>query len=398
MRISTAQIYKNGLSAMQARQADLSRTQQQLATGKRLLTPADDPSGSAHALKLHEQIASIERYARHAAQAAPRLAQEEGGLVSSGDSLHRVRELAVQAANATQTPESRQATARELRQIFAGLVDAANSRAANGEFLFAGFRSANQPFLLGPDGRVDYVGDDGQREIELARGRKVAVGDNGRAFMTIPRGNGVFVVTPSEANTGTTRVSAADIVDHSALTGEPYTIVMTGPDAYEIVDGDGDVVATGAYTAGQGIDIAGMRVVLDGEPAAGDLFHIEPGATTSIFAIVDGLAAALEAEASTAGARALQTHRVTSALLDIDRAIERVLELRTDVGARLNMIEAQVDVNADQKLDLRAALSRIEDLDYAEAISRHSLQLAALQAAQQTYVQVSRLSLFDWLK
>lgn len=398
MRISTAQIYRNGLTAMQSRQMDLSRTQQQLATGKRLLTPADDPAASAQALKLHERIASIEQYARNAEQAATRLGQEEAVLVSIADSLNRVRELAVQGANATQTPESRQAIARELRQISVGLLDAANSRAANGEYLFAGYRSANQPFLLGPGGRVDYVGDDGQREIELAPGRKVAVADSGRAFMTIPRGNGVFVVTPDTANTGTARVGDAEVFDQSALTGEPYTIVMTAPDAYEILDGDGAVVAAGAYAAGQGIDIAGMRVVLEGEPETGDRFHIEPGATTSIFAIVDDLAAAFEAPATTPSERALLTHRATSALLDVDRAIGRVLELRTDVGARMNMIDSQADVNADQTLHLTSALSDIEDLDYAEALSRFSMQHAALQAAQQTYVQVARLSLFDWLK
>lgn len=398
MRISTAQIYRNGLTAMQSRQTDLSRTQQQLATGKRLLTPADDPAASAHALQLHERIASIEQYARNAEQAVTRLGQEEAVLVSIGDSLNRVRELAMQGVNATQTPESRQAIARELRQISAGLLDAANSRAANGEYLFAGFRSTVQPFQLGPGGQVEYAGDDGQREIELAPGRKIAVGDSGRAFMTIPRGNGVFVVTPDAANAGTARVRAADVVDHAQLTGEPYTIVMTGPDAYEILDGGGTVVAAGAYTAGEGIDIAGMRIVLEGEPSTGDRFHIEPGTTTSIFAIVDELAAALEAEPSTPGERALMTHRVTSALLDIDGAIGRVLELRSDIGARMNVIEAQADVNADQTLHLESALSQVEDLDYAEAISRFSMQLAALQAAQQTYVQVSRLSLFDWLK
>src|SRR5690606_21085724 len=398
MRISTAQIFKNGLTAIHDRQIDLSRTQQQLATGKRLLTPADDPAASAQALKLRERIASIEQYERNAEQAATRLGQEEAVLVAIGDSLNRVRELAVQGANATQTPESRLAIARELRQILVGLLDAANSRAANGEYLFAGHRSANQPFLVGPDGRVEYAGDDGQREIELAPGRRVAVGDSGSAFMTIPRGNGVFVVTPDAANTGTGRVIDAEVVDRSQLTGEPYTIVMTAPDAYEVLDGDGNVVATGAYAAGQSIDIGGMRVVLDGEPAAGDSFRIEPGATTSIFAIVDELAEALEADVSTPGERALLTHRATSALLDIDQAIDRVLELRTNVGARLNMIDSQTDVNADQTLDLTGALSRVEDLDYAEALSRYGLQLAALQAAQQTYAQVSRLSLFDWLK
>src|SRR5690606_5298944 len=104
---------------------------------------------------------------------------------------------------------------------------------------------------------------------------------------------------------------------------------------------------------------------LDGTPAAGDRFEIEPGATASIFAIVDDLAAAIEAPATTPGERALLTHRATSALLDIDQAIGRVLELRTAVGARMNMIDSQAAGNEDQTLNLTTARSGIEDLDYA---------------------------------
>ena len=155
---------------------------------------------------------------------------------------------------------------------------------------------------------------------------------------------------------------------------------------------------SGTYTSGHGIDVGGMRIVLEGEPAAGDRFEIEPGASTSIFAVVDELASALETPPGTSGERALLTHRTTTAILDIDQAIGRVLELRTDVGARMNMIDSQETVNGDQALHLETALSTIEDLDYAEAIARFGLQHAALQAAQQTYVQTARLSLFDWLK
>jgi flagellar hook-associated protein 3 FlgL len=75
-----------------------------------------------------------------------------------------------------------------------------------------------------------------------------------------------------------------------------------------------------------------------------------------------------------------------------------VLELRTSVGARLNTIDSQGLVSEDQTLQLKAALSSIEDLDYAEAISRFNLQQVALQAAQQTYVQLGRLSLFDFIR
>ena len=107
MRISTAQIYRNGLTAMQSRQMDLSRTQQQLATGKRLLTPADDPAASAQALKLHERIASIEQYARNAEQAATRLGQEEAACSSFSELNSRFPTAPPHIKNRAQTERQR---------------------------------------------------------------------------------------------------------------------------------------------------------------------------------------------------------------------------------------------------------------------------------------------------
>lgn len=398
MRISTAQIFGSGIDTLQRQQADLLRTQQQMASGKRLLTPADDPAAAVQALQLHDRVASVEQYARNAEHARTRLGQEEAVLGTMADSLHRVRELAVQAANGTQTDESRQAIARELRQISAGLLDAANSRAAGGEHLFAGYRSGSPPFLRGPDGSVEYRGDRGQREVLLSSDSSVAVGDSGAELMTIPRGNGSFTVTPDAANAGTGRVAGADLVDPAAFTREPYTLAIVGADAYEILDAGNNVVAAGAYASGQGVDFGGMRIVLEGTPADGDTFAIEPAGATSLFAVVDELAAALETPAADAADRAIRTHRIGTALLDIDQAIGRVLDLRADVGARMNRIDGQAELNADQSLTLETALSAVEDLDYAEAVSRFHLQQTALQVAQQTYAQTARLSLFDWLR
>ncbi|MEM7613208.1 MAG: flagellar hook-associated protein 3, partial [Pseudomonadota bacterium] len=66
-------------------------------------------------------------------------------------------------------------------------------------------------------------------------------------------------------------------------------------------------------------------------------------------------------------------------------------------GARLNVAEAQVDTNSGVELVLRESLADIEDLDYAEAISALSQQATALEAAQQSFVRVQGLSLFNFL-
>lgn len=87
-----------------------------------------------------------------------------------------------------------------------------------------------------------------------------------------------------------------------------------------------------------------------------------------------------------------------SLLSDIDSAMARFTDRDASVGARMNTLDTQTDVNAKLTLDMKASLSDTKDLDYAEAISRFNLQQVALQAAQQTFVKVQGLSLFNYLR
>ena len=84
-------------------------------------------------------------------------------------------------------------------------------------------------------------------------------------------------------------------------------------------------------------------------------------------------------------------------MLHIDQTLDRALDTRAEVGARLNAIESQDNINEEALLRLETTKSGIEDLDYAEAISRFQQQLVALQAAQQSYTQIQGLSLFNYI-
>lgn len=398
MRISTSEIFKSGIGAIQGQQTELARTQQQLATGRRMLAPSDDPGGAVQALKLRERLGELDQYGRNASLATARLGQSETALGQMSQILDRARELTVQAANATQTDESRAAIAREIRQLADGLVDIGNARDGAGEYLFAGFRTAAQPFVRGADGRVQYLGDAGARRVALSADRTVAVGDSGAAFMSVPRGNGLFVATAAPTNTGSGRVAVAEVVDPQAVDRAVYEIRFVSDDAWEVRDAAGDLVVSGSYAAGQTVDIGGRRIGITGAPAAGDVFRVEPAGQSSVFDTLDALATRLATPAPGAAAGARFAEDVDRALADIDQALNRVLEVRSDVGARVNAIESQGEQNVDQALRVRTALSGIEDLDYAEAVSRFQMQQVALQAAQQAYVQLSRLSLFDFIR
>ena len=109
MRVSTMSQYLNGLTSMQRLQSALDQTQRQISTGRRILTPSDDPIASARALEMRESIARLQQFDRNAGIAQNRLSQEESALASVNDVLQRVRELSIQANNATQSTESRSA-------------------------------------------------------------------------------------------------------------------------------------------------------------------------------------------------------------------------------------------------------------------------------------------------
>ena len=81
----------------------------------------------------------------------------------------------------------------------------------------------------------------------------------------------------------------------------------------------------------------------------------------------------------------------------IDQALDRVLTARSNVGGRLNALDQQQELNQDFILDVQTTLSNVRDLDFAEAVSRLNIQTAGLQAAQQSYIRVQGLSLFNFL-
>ena len=71
--------------------------------------------------------------------------------------------------------------------------------------------------------------------------------------------------------------------------------------------------------------------------------------------------------------------------------------MRTEGGARLNAIETQKDANAGFLLAMKTQLSEVEDLDYTQALTNMERDLVGLQAAQQSFVKIQSLSLFNYI-
>lgn len=398
MRVSTSGMFQAGQSAMLRLQQAIDFTQRQISSGRRILTPSDDPIAASRALELRESIGRLDQFERNSTIATNRLGQEESALNSVNNVLQRVRELALQGNNATQSNESRQQIAVEIRELRDQLVQIANQQDGDGSYLFSGNREDTQP-VVRAGSSYSYNGDQGQRFIQIGEGRQVADGDSGAAiFFNIRNGNGTFAATPATANTGTGVLGAGSLVNPTAWDQDQYTVVFIDQANYEVLDSSAAVVSTGTFQPGDTLAFRGIEFSIDGQPEAGDQFDVGPSRYQDVFSMVDGIASALEQGSNSPATQAALHNAVNTGLQNIDQAIGNVLDVRVEVGSRLAAIESQVDSNGALELAYQSTLADIEDLDYAEALSRLSLEVTTLQAAQQSFVKTQSLSLFNYLR
>ncbi len=396
MRISSSQIFNRGLNAILDQQSAVSKSQLRVATGKRILTPADDPAGAKKILDLNETLELTRQYQSNAATATSRLASEDSVLDRVTNVLQRARELAIQGNNSTLTSTDRQAIAAELEERLGELLGLANMRDANDEYLFAGFSTRTRPFATDGAGNFIYNGDQGQRELQVGPSYRVADGDSGAdVFQTILNGNGTFATSEDPTNAGTGVVGAGSVVDPSAWVPDTYTITFTSATAFEVRDSGAGLVASGAYSSGASIGFSGITVDFVGDPVTGDSFAVSPSANQDMFRTVQNLVDAFNASNSSTVGQTRMHNAVNRFLTDVDQAVENVLEVRAGVGARLNAIDSEMELNADFEVQLQADLSAVENADLTELITRLNQQLGTLEAAQLSFARLQNLSLFD---
>ncbi|MFP6863552.1 flagellar hook-associated protein 3, partial [Pseudomonas sp.] len=296
MRISSIQAFNNGVSGLGRNYSNVIRTQEQISSGNRILTPADDPVASVRLLQLEQQQAILGQYKENLTAAKNSLTQEETTITSVVNVLQRIRELAVQAGGGALSAEDRKSIAKELSEREGELLNLMNSRNARGEYLFSGFLGKTEPFLRNPDGTFSYQGDEGQRSLQVAGSSNVAINDNGkRLFEDVSNANRIInalgvnnpaLPTPPLPATTIPALPAANqrvfmspglVQDNQTFNsnfraGEPYSLAFvsgkefriydsTGVDVTSEVPGGGliDPLATGGNT----INFRGMRFQLD---------------------------------------------------------------------------------------------------------------------------------------
>lgn len=181
MRVTNNQIGRTLLYNLETSWRRMEAAQTQLATGRRLQLPQDDPTGTAAALQLRRTRAEDERYLSNTDDGLAWLQATDSALDHMMSAINRARELAVTGANSFNSKPALDAIAAEVDQLLAGVVRIANTT-HDGRYIFAGMKTTTQPFTQ-VGATVTYSGDSNQIIREIGPVEQVVVNVPGDVFL-----------------------------------------------------------------------------------------------------------------------------------------------------------------------------------------------------------------------
>ncbi len=415
MRISTSQIFQSGLNGILDAQSKTFDLQGQISSGKRVATPGDDPVAASQITAVNNQLALLEQYQKNSDTAESRLQLEEDTLTTITTALDRVRELAIQAGDGALAQSDRTAIAVEIEQRLDQLLGLVNTRDLNNQYLFSGFQSGTIPFAAASGGGFSYAGDEGQLFIQISESLDVAVSDSGKQIFVDVDEPVNFSTTLNAGNTGSAGVSSQAVIsqaEFNAFHPEDATITFSvagGVTSYTVTQVSNGAVLDGGepvapllnvpYVPGEPIEFNGIHVTVADAPDDGDSIDIasDPATKLDMLSMVQKLQQGLESLGDGPADNLRLVELIADTVIGIDNVLGNVSGAQADIGARLNTIDGIRDLLADRELISRDVLSQLEDLDYAEALSNLTQQSFILEAAQQSFVRVSALTLFNFI-
>jgi flagellar hook-associated protein 3 FlgL len=395
MRVTTGMIYSSGLSSIQRQSSQLLNTQQQVATGRRILTPSDDPVASARALEVSQSKSVNALYASNQGYANDALKLVDSKLSAATDLVTYIRTRAVESGNGAYTATEQSSIATDLKEQFSALQGIANSQDSTGEFVFAGYRSNAQPFTGGLAGGVTYQGDQGARTLQISSSLNLPITSSGDdIFNNLRAPSGSAFALASAGNTGSAMASGMAL---SGYNGHNYEISVGAGPSYQVYDSTVDpshaspiTPTVTAGSSGTTLAFGGVSLTLAGSANAGDSFSVSTVAST--FDVIGNFVSALSS-----GDKAVTRFGGSQAIAGMDAAQDSISRVQSGVGSRMVEVETQQNINSDLDLQYDQTLSRLQDADYAKVVSDLAQQKTYLEAAQQSFLKVTNLSLFNYL-
>lgn len=393
-RLGTANMYDRTVNNLAERQAKLVDLMEITSSGKRVLRASDDPVAAAQAERARTRITRTEIDQRALDAQVSSITEGESTLGAANNALQQFRELLVNAGNGTYTQTERDALVAQLTSLRDQIEGYANLTDSNGMPLFRGLGSAEQP--LQGDDFLSQSGQTGSGINHIA-----STLDGVAAFMSVPTGNGVLAVDRGAHNTGKAWTDIGQIIDPAAATAVTgpidikFTVGADGTTTYSIDGGPAQ-----PYKDGEAITVAGMSLKITGTPDDGDSFTVGPSERSDIFSVLDnaiGVVRDAGKPDGTTDSGAL-AHGVAKGLAEIDSGMNRMQTVRGFAGDLLNRADTISNNLGARALQLEADRSSAEDADIITALSDLQTQQVGYSAALQSYAQIQKLSLFDYIR
>ncbi|WP_273522812.1 flagellin [Rhodosalinus sediminis] len=418
MTIGNALFAELNIQSFRGLRGEISDLQGRIASGTQDPRASADPLRFVRLSAATEQQDTLGRYADNLRLAGDRLDHADTVLAEANQIAQRLGEIALRSATDSTGDDFRSALAAEVEQLRAALIDVANATDGGGESLFAGLSGVRAPFRESAEGHVAYHGDAAVQRLRTSETRSLQTGVSGaEAFLGVERADGqvgsVFDIVDDLAAS----IGAHPGARESAFAAEGGLRLSLDPDAgsgptrltVEGPDGRAEVAAGAPGALVAAINAATGQTGVTASVASGTSIDLTGAGTVSVSRIVQegarGTGPAAEAVALDAGTpvgapEALRPlrHDKQAQMDAVDTLQNHFADLRSKVGALGAAAESQGRTVENRQVMIREAVAGLEDLDVAAAITDLRTRLVTLQAAQQSFVKVSGLSLFDYLR
>lgn len=394
-RIASFHNYQSVQNDLRRQEAKVFHNQAQLASGKKLLSPGDDPLATHYIQGVNQQEEQLRQYLDSIVMVRTRLEHQEVIISNAEEYADEAKRTVMEMINGALSPEDREAKQREMQEIAAGFLNLANVQDEAGNFIFAGTKPTNQPFFQDNEGNVGYAGDDYQRKMRIAATIEMPFSNPGsKVFMNIPNPFGDYEPDYQLSEKSSLLLESAKNLDPEDDASYKVTFVEMGRNKFGYqLERNGSVVQVDEFDGRKGITYDGLTINVKGQVSKGDEIELTPRKTFSIFDTfkkTNELATTSVSDMSSSAKLQQMTEEFAAAFMHLNK-------VRTDLGAKMNTLDNQEQQHEDFKVSLAKSKSAFEDLDYSEAVIDFNENSRALQASQQAFGKTKDLTLFNYL-
>jgi flagellar hook-associated protein 3 FlgL len=324
---------------------------------KRIQKPSDDPIGNTELLAIRSKNVDSEQYLRNSNVAKTQLSYTENAIEELTDLVVKVKELALGQASNLYSPEVRQSIAKEVNQLRNQAISVANRRLGN-RYIFAGHKTLTKPF--DHDGK--YHGDNQSTSIEVNKDFYVPINFSGKTVFFEKENSSMVEINPLQNTPFQNQEMQKENVEGTDIE-VPFAEDMQKDD-----------VVQNRTLASENNQPQVPQKTVTRTSIFSDLERLENALMSNNFEIIQGI------------------------LPDLDRHVDRLIEVRTKIGAVVNSIDrAEEDIEKTKLLNAEYK-SKVEDADVAELFTDLSRQQNVLNATYKSSAQLMNRSLLDFIR